>query len=229
VGFLTIPKIGMHDKVIIEGTNTSDLQQGPGHYTGTPLPGEAGNAAIAGHRTTYGAPFYDLDELKPGDPIYVQTIQGSFSYSVTGSQVVNPSDSEVVADTTGNELTLTTCNPRFSASTRLVVHAVLSGNEQPAPPLAPTSSANGQAGGRGGSGSSSGSGSGDLAGSEGDWVPALGLGILAAVVVIAMFVAAHGRRRRVWRWGIYALGGVASLAALFFFFGAISPLLPASF
>ena len=68
-----------------------------------------------------------------------------------------------------------------------------------------------------------------LAGNEGDWVPALGLGMLAAVVVIAVFVVARRRRRRVRRWAVYAVGGVASLVALFFFFGAMSPLLPASF
>ena len=68
VGLLQIPRIGV-DKVIIEGTSTTDLRQGPGHYLGTPLPGQAGNAAIAGHRTTYGAPFYNLNELQPVTPI----------------------------------------------------------------------------------------------------------------------------------------------------------------
>ncbi len=67
VGILSIKKIGL-DKVIVQGTSADDLRQGPGHYPGTPLPGEQGNAAIAGHRTTYGAPFYNLDELGPGRP-----------------------------------------------------------------------------------------------------------------------------------------------------------------
>ena len=219
VGFLTIPRIGMSNKVIVEGTGTDDLRQGPGHYTGTPLPGEAGNAAIAGHRTTYGAPFYNLDELKPGDPIDVTTLQGSFTYLVTTSVVVSPSDSAVVSDTTANELTLTTCNPRFSASTRLVVHAVLSKNDRPAPALAqaPAKEKGGKTQARG------------LAGNEGDWVPALELGAVSAVVITAMFVVARRRRRRMRRSIVYAVGGAASLVALFFFFGAVSPLLPASF
>ena len=230
VGFLTIPKIGLDHAVVIEGTGTDDLRQGPGHYLGTPLPGEAGNAAIAGHRTTYGAPFYNLDRLALGDPIYVQTIQGSFTYTVENSQVVSPSDSAVVSDTTKNELTLTTCNPRFSASTRLIVHANLSGNEQPAPTLAPAQAAGTQpaAGGHGNSAARS-AGLAGLGGSEGDWAPALELGVVAAVVITATFVLARGRRRRVRRWGVYGVGGIASLAALFFFFGAVSPLLPASF
>ena len=122
VGLMRIAKIGL-DKVIVQGTSTNDLRQGPGHYPGTPLPGEVGNAAIAGHRTTYGAPFYNLDELVPGDPIVITTVQGTFTYSVTGTVIVSPNDTSVVDNTTFPELTLTTCNPRFSASQRLVVHA----------------------------------------------------------------------------------------------------------
>ena len=134
VGFLRIAKIGL-DKVIVQGTSTTDLRQGPGHYPGTPLPGEQGNAAIAGHRTTYGAPFYNLDELARGDPIVVTTVQGTFNYKVTATLIVSPGDTSVVDNTATPELTLTTCNPRFSASQRLVVHAVLVGT--PAPAAAP--------------------------------------------------------------------------------------------
>jgi sortase A len=213
VGILRIAKIGV-DKVIIQGTSDDDLRQGPGHYIGTPLPGEAGNAAIAGHRTTYGAPFYNLDQLTTGDPITVTTVQGTFTYRVTHTVVVDPNDTAVVANTTTAELTLTTCNPRFSASQRLVVHAVLT--TPPAPTLPqPHVSVSRQTRG--------------LAGSQGSWVPALELGLLSAVAITVMFVAAHRRRRGVGRLVTYALGGVASLAALFFFFGAVSPLLPASF
>jgi sortase A len=212
VGILRIAKIGV-DKVIVEGTSEDDLRQGPGHYVGTPLPGEAGNAAIAGHRTTYGAPFYDLDQLTAGDLINVTTVQGAFSYRVTRTLIVDPSDTAVVADTPLPELTLTTCNPRFSASQRLVVHAVLT--TPPAPTLPQPHVSASQTRG--------------LAGSQGDWVPALELGALSVVVITAMFVVAHRRRRRVGRWAVYSVGGVASLAALFVFFGALSPLLPASF
>jgi sortase A len=216
VGVLHIAKIGL-DKVIVEGTTTDDLRQGPGHYTGTPLPGEAGNASIAGHRTTYGAPFYNLDRLSPGDPIQVTTVQGAFTYRVTRTLIVDPGDTAVVASTATPELTLTTCNPRFSAAQRLVVHAALTTAPAPTVPLpkhAPPPTA---------------SGTSDLAGSQGDWIPALELGALSAAVIIAVFVVARRRQRRVQRLGVYAVGGALSLVALFFFFGALSPLLPASF
>ena len=89
------------------------------------MPGQAGNAAVAGHRTTYGHPFYNLDSVKVGDPIVFTTLQGIFVYDTTKSFVVSPSDTAVVDAVLGNQLTLTTCNPRFSATTRLVVQATL--------------------------------------------------------------------------------------------------------
>ena len=123
---LRIPAIGV-DKVVVEGVGTNALKDGPGHYPGTPLPGQPGNAAIAGHRTTYGAPFYDLDGLEENDLIYVTTAQGSFQYRVTESFVVSPSDVWVLDNTDDDRLTLTTCHPRFSARERLVVVAALIG------------------------------------------------------------------------------------------------------
>ena len=96
---------------------------GPGHYPGTPLPGQAGNAAIAGHRTTYGGPFYDLNELVAGDLITVTTVQGAFRYAVVDSEVVDPTDGSVLDRTPVPELTLTTCTPWYSAARRLVVVA----------------------------------------------------------------------------------------------------------
>ena len=90
-----------------------------------PCPGQAGNVAIAGHRTTYGHPFYNLDSVKVGDPIVLTTLQGIFVYDATKSFVVSPSDTSVVDNVIANQLTLTTCNPRFSATTRLVVQATL--------------------------------------------------------------------------------------------------------
>ncbi|HLI73343.1 MAG TPA: class E sortase [Acidimicrobiales bacterium] len=125
IGLLTIPRIGMTDAAIVEGTDEHQLQQGPGHYTGTSLPGQAGNAAIAGHRTTYGAPFYNLNALQPGDLISIETQQGFFQYQVTTSRVVSPSDTTVLNQSSSPQLTLTTCNPRYSASQRLVVVAAL--------------------------------------------------------------------------------------------------------
>src|ERR1700733_12119930 len=124
IGDIRIPVIGIN-QVVVEGTNTPDLRKGPGHYTGTPLPGQAGNSAVAGHRTTYGHPFYNLDSVKVGDPIVLTTLQGIFVYDATKSFVVQPSDGTVVDNVIANQLTLTTCNPRFSATTRLVVQATL--------------------------------------------------------------------------------------------------------
>ncbi len=136
VAQIRIPRIGV-DKAVVEGVGLSDLRKGPGHYAGTPLPGQPGNAAIAGHRTTYGAPFFRLDEMKPGDPILVSTVQGAFRYEVRQVFVVKPGQVEVLDPTTGDQLTLTTCNPRFSAAQRLVVTADLKGPAAAASPPAP--------------------------------------------------------------------------------------------
>ena len=84
IGYIRIPGIGIN-QVVVEGTNTPDLRKGPGHYTGTPLPGQGGNVAVAGHRTTYGHPFYNLDSVKVGDPIVLTTLQGIFVYDATKS------------------------------------------------------------------------------------------------------------------------------------------------
>ena len=132
VGAIIIPKIGL-SMIVVEGTGCAQLQAGPGHYPSTPLPGEAGNAAIAGHRTTYLHPFYNLNELVPGDPITIETVQGIFLYDVTSSMAVLPTDVAVVDATPTPTLTLTTCNPRYSASQRLVVHAALVA-QRPGPP-----------------------------------------------------------------------------------------------
>jgi sortase A len=104
------------------------LKKGPGHYPNTPFPGELGNSAIAGHRTTYGEPFRQLDELVVGDSIVVTDLLGRrFTYLVTGQQIVTPKDSWVVdtVDPTIATLTLTTCHPEFSAKQRLIVFAQL--------------------------------------------------------------------------------------------------------
>lgn len=141
---LVIPKIGV-DKFVVEGTNENDLRKGPGHYTGTAYPGQIGNTAIAGHRTTYGAPFFRLNELSPGDPIYLTDLQGrTWIYKVSRSpEVVNPDDVSVLDPTPFAELTLTTCNPRFSATSRLVVVARLSGKALPPAPVTATRSTGG--------------------------------------------------------------------------------------
>jgi sortase A len=126
VARIRIPAIDV-DKVVVEGVGTNALKNGPGHYPDTPLPGQPGNAAIAGHRTTYGAPFGALDKLEPNDLIYVTTAQGAFQYRVTESMVVSPQDVWVLDPSEDDRLTLTTCHPRFSARERLIVVAELIG------------------------------------------------------------------------------------------------------
>jgi sortase A len=213
VGTIRIPRIGIN-QVVVEGTNTDDLRKGPGHYTGTPLPGQVGNSAIAGHRTTYGHPFYNLDALKVGDPIVVTSDQGIFVYDTTKSQVISPDDSSVLKNTSDAELTLTTCNPRFSASTRLVVTATLAHSQLFANAALP----------KGHPGKAK---SDDLAGnSNGQLLTAVLWGLVCLAGVGLILLAAHLFRR--FRWAIYGVGVIGMLGLLYVFFAAVSPLLPAS-
>lgn len=122
IALLEIPAIDF-EAYVLEGTSGSVLAKGPGHYPDTPLPGEAGNSAIAGHRTMYGHPFHDLDLLEPGDEILAGTADCKAVYHVVEVVVVYPSETEVVAQTGGDRLTLTTCHPKGSATRRLVVVA----------------------------------------------------------------------------------------------------------
>lgn len=218
IGDIRIPSIGIN-QVVVEGTNTPDLRKGPGHYTGTPLPGQAGNSAIAGHRTTYGHPFYNLDSVKVGDPVVLTTLQGIFVYDTTKSFVVSPSDTTVVDNVIADQLTLTTCNPRFSATTRLVIQAKLAHSQ-----LFPNTGLPVQQTKHGRDNPKSQSLAGDSGVSLAD---ALFWGFLTAIVVTLVFLGAWRFHRQ--RWFIYAGGAVGTLVLLWFFFGAVSPLLPASF
>jgi sortase A len=149
LAILYVPRLGAHYKfAIVQGTSTADLIKGPGHYPGTALPGQVGNFAVAGHRTTYLHPFYDLDRLRPGDAIVVETRSTWFTYRVQNiphsraryQEIVAPTDLSVAyavpdqpdptAAPTQRVLTFTSCNPRYSAEQRIVVHALL-GSSQP--------------------------------------------------------------------------------------------------
>ena len=215
IGDIRIPVIGI-DQVVVEGTNTPDLRKGPGHYTGTPLPGQGGNAAIAGHRTTYGHPFYNLDSVKVGDPIVLTTLQGIFVYDTTKSIVVSPSDTDVIKNVFADVLTLTTCNPalqRVDPTGRPGQARPLAALPQPGLPAA-TLHADPK--------------SQNLAGdSNVELTDALFWGFVTLAVGAGIFYAAYRFRRQ--RWVIYGVGAVGVLVLLWFFFGAVSPLLPASF
>ena len=126
VGFamLRVPKVGL-EAVVFEGVTTPTLAHGPGHMPGTPLPGQPGNAVISGHRTTHGRPFHDFDQLVAGDRVEVETGIGTHVYEVRESFIVAPTDVWVTDSRPGAWLTLTTCNPKYSARERLIVTAEL--------------------------------------------------------------------------------------------------------
>ena len=209
---LVIPKIGL-DKIVVEGVSLRDLKKGPGHYPESPLPGQEGNAAIAGHRTTYGAPFNRIDELRRGYEIHVETIQGSFNYLVTEQLIVSPTQVEVLQDKGDNRLTLTACHPKYSARQRIVVVAELAPDEQPLPPPpvaedAPTPIT-----------------LDDIDGEGAPALPAILLGVLCAVIWLLAWLFG-----RLWRkWPCYVLAFPFFMVALFFFFEEFSRLLPSSF
>jgi sortase A len=211
VGEIRIDKIGV-DKVVVEGTTVPDLRKGPGHYTGSPMPGQLGNAAIAGHRTTYGAPFGDLDQLSRGDRISVRTLTGTWSYVLIDDPfAVKPTQTEVLDRTvdpvTGQEtatLTLTTCEPKYSATERLVVKARLTEGQTPLPGTGQTRVIAG------------------LSGGTESLLPVYISGLLAAFVGGLWWFLFH----RYPRWTTWLVGVMPFLIALFVFYTYLERVLP---
>lgn len=160
VARILAPSIGL-DRYVVEGVGVEELRIGPGRYQGTSRLGGRGNSAIAGHRTTYGAPFERLDELRPGDRITVETPVGTAEYVVmepqeafaewlgivrsvgAGSVVVGPDDNAVLEATDDDRLTLTACTPKYSAKERIIVAARLVSEPfailEPPPGITPSS------------------------------------------------------------------------------------------
>lgn len=238
VAILRIPRIGV-DKAVVEGVGIDDLRKGPGHYPSTPLPGEAGNAAIAGHRTTYGAPFGDLGELGEGDEILVTTRAGEFRYVVDQVSVVSPAQVEVLAPTTEARLTLTTCHPKYSARQRLVISGVLAGPAAAPDAAAPPTSTPPDDAGDGGGAAAGGTtttaaASGEdaaaalddpsLAGDPSARVPATAWAAVTGAVALAAW--AVGRRWR--RLPSYAAALPFGALALFQCFEHVARMLPAN-
>ena len=131
---LRIPRLGAdYARPVLEGTSLDILQEGVGHYTGTAAPGAVGNFAVAGHRTTYGRPFHDIDRLRPGDKVIVETAQAYSVYVVRRHEIVDPTAVRVIAPVpdkpgakpTGRWMTMTACHPKYSAAQRYVVFAEL--------------------------------------------------------------------------------------------------------
>jgi sortase A len=134
LALIRIPRLGKgFHYVIIEGVSVADLRKGPGHYPGTAMPGQIGNFVVSGHRTTYLAPFNKLGELRGGDKILIDTRAKQYVYKVTSTKVVQPSDVSVAApvpehpraNPTKRLITLTTCNPKYSAAQRLIIFGQL--------------------------------------------------------------------------------------------------------
>jgi sortase A len=124
IGEIILPSL---DKryFVVEGTDTSNLRKGPGHYPETPLPGEKGTVAIAGHRTTYGAPFRNIDKLDPADRIELRMPYGRFIYRVERTRIVEPTEISVIDRVDHDRLVLSACHPLYSAAQRIVVFARL--------------------------------------------------------------------------------------------------------
>jgi len=225
VGQIDIPKIGV-SKFIVEGVDVSDLRQGPGHYPGTPLPGQEGNAAIAGHRTTYGAPFGNIDQLATGDDITIQTVQGTFTYRVDRDPfAVDPGDGDVLKPEPDParpghnlaQLTLTTCTPKYSAAQRLIVKARLvfpqgTPLELPLPPSPGTANPKPHT-------------ISGLSGERSSRAPALLWGLIAALVGGLWWLLFH----RHPRWATWFVGVLPFLVVLFVFYTYLERMLPSNY
>ena len=124
IGRIAIPAIGA-DFVVVQGTDTASLRKGPGHYPATTFPGLPGTVAIAGHRTTYLAPFRRVDDLKHGDRIVLTMPYGRFTYRVQRTQIVDPDALWVTRDASYQRLVLSACHPLYSAAQRIIVFARL--------------------------------------------------------------------------------------------------------
>ncbi len=239
IGIIHMP---WSDYAVVEGTSRDDLKKGPGHYMDTPYPGQFGNAAIAGHRTTFLHPFYDLDSLKVGDTFTIDMLWGKYTYRVaTAPTPVRPTDAYVArtgapTQTDPNRpdtrpstqpwLTLTTCNPRFSAAQRLIVQAQLVIAKSPppvryAPPTTP-STVPGTKAGSGNLAAESGLGLQGDANSKG---PAVLWGIFVAMIgALWWWVYRHWRHPAMW-----AAGLVAFLPVLIGFYVYLERVLPAGY
>ncbi len=133
LGRIEAPGMDGLNMVFVQGTDEESLELGPGHYPETAMPGQGRTIAIAGHRTTYLAPFRHIDSLNPGDKITLKMPYGTFIYSVQKSEIVDPSDVGIIHDTGYERLVLSACNPLYSASQRYIIYAQLV-HAEPGPP-----------------------------------------------------------------------------------------------
>ena len=219
-------EIGLN-QIIVEGTEIDDLKKGPGHYATTPFPGQPGNVAIAGHRTTFGAPFAGLQKLKVGDKIFVTTIQGESIYRVIelgedgeAFKIVAPNQRSELGYQDGNHLTLTSCHPRFSADKRIIVRAELEG--EPFFPLPRSVDTNTIV--------SSSTSPSNVVGAE------IGLGgdssalipvLIFSFVLLGLITGMIIWSKRWKKWSVYSISAVPIIFAVFFLYFYVNRLLPA--
>jgi sortase A len=245
VAKIEIPKIGI-TRTVVEGITVSQLARGPGHYPSSPLPGQQGNVSIAGHRTTYGQPFHNVDKLEPGDQIITTTVQGEFVYEVERLEIVKPDAVEILEDKGDNRITLIACHPKYSLKERIIVHGLLVGK--------PAAEIEGQAEARAAaveagsddpfvSPEASGSIDGGLSGAGVSKTPAILWGVVTALVwFITWLVQVLIRRRvgartegrpsrpqRMLAWTPYLVGLPLFLVSLYVFFENFARLLPGNY
>lgn len=216
VGKMTIPSIGV-DKWIIAGIDTDSLKRGPGLFPGSPLPGQYGNVAIAGHRTTYGAPFGRINEIEAGDEINIATKTVVYTYIVDGPpRIVGRYDISVIRSTDKSKahLTLVSCHPKWTSYKRIIVTATLASTTTPQAPTYFTSE---------------GARTDTLA--EGwfhdasAWPVVIAFAwLLVAIVIVARVLV----RRSMKRLFVYPIAGAVFAVTLFFFFENLTRLLPSN-
>lgn len=216
VGKMTIPSIDV-DKWIVAGIDMDSLKRGPGLFPGSPLPGQFGNVAIAGHRTTYGAPFGRIDEIRKGDEISIATKTVVYTYIVDGPpRIVGKYDVSVIksSDKSKAHLTLVSCHPKWTSYKRIIVTATLSSTTTPEAPTYFTTA-----------------GAAPVALAEGwfhdssAWPVVIALAWLLVAIVVIARVAIRRSMKKVIVW---PAAGILFVVALFFFFENLTRLLPAN-
>ena len=137
IGRMSMPAMALENAVVVEGTDTASLQKGPGHYTasndeetqrrgdGSAFPGQGKTVGIAGHRTTYGAPFNKMDRVETGDEITLEMPYATFTYEVQKVEIVEPTEIGVVRNVGYERLVLSACHPLYSAAQRIITFAKL--------------------------------------------------------------------------------------------------------
>lgn len=216
VGRISIPSIGV-SKYVVAGVRLTDLEKGPGLFPGSPLPGQKGNLAIAGHRTTFGAPFSRIDEIQKNEEIILESRDGIFTYRVNDEPKIVAATDVAVVKTTNPEIatiTLVSCYPKWTSTQRIIVVATLDSTETPLPPTPfAIDKVNVQQ---------------PIAGWFHDpaaWPTVLFFGL--ALIVIRIFAGIMTRRGR-RKLFVYPIAAGIFVPTLFLFFGGLARLLPAN-